>query len=159
MIDVETVSEKETDEDQNSEEQKTDEDEIQENGENNFFEESNPEDAIEVELIVVENNVIEEQIPVVEQPAAEERIHSSRNNRKNLDNSMDIVTMIKTIPYNTLNIRESILRGGGQCLAQMNARGHAQSRRVLQLTNGGERKDSTSSRAVAVKEAYRQAFP
>ena len=97
MIDVQTLSEKETDEDQNSEEQKTDEDEIQENGENNFFKESNPEDAIEVELTVVENNVIEKQIPIVEQPAAEERIHSSRNKRKNLDNSMDIVTMIKTI--------------------------------------------------------------
>ena len=64
--------------------------------------------------------------------------------------------------HNTLNIRESVLKGGGQCLAQMNARGHARSRRVLQFTNGGDRKDSTSSRAVAVrmaiKGAYRQAF-
>ena len=60
--------------------------------------------------------------------------------------------------HNAPNIRESFLGGGRQCLAQMNDRGHARSRRVLQLTNGGDRKVSTSSRAVAVRMAVKGAL-
>ena len=43
-------------------------------------------------------------------------------------------------------------------LAHMNARGHARSRHVLQPTNGGDRKDFTSSRAVAVRMAVKGAL-
>ena len=59
--------------------------------------------------------------------------------------------------YNTPNIREFVW-GGGQFLAQMNARGHARSRRVLQLTSGGDRKVSTSSKTVAVRMAVKGAL-
>lgn len=91
------LSEKKTDEDSNlGEEQETHEKELQENGENNFLQESNTEGIIDIELIE-DNNLIEEQIPVVEQPSPEEHIHSSRNKRKKLEKSMDIVTMIKII--------------------------------------------------------------
>ena len=56
----------------------------------------------------------------------------------------------------TQDLRERF--AGGQGLAEMNAWGQARSRCILQPTNGSSRKDSASSRAVAVRIAAKGAL-